>query len=427
MAALSTAAVRSLSTAATAALSTDSIVALSTAQAAALSTAQVGALTTGQVAAMDTADVVALGTAGIRALDTADIVAMSSDQLSRLSTAQVAALSTAQVAAIATDDLQAMTTAQIAALTTAQTVALTTAQFAALETADIVALTTAQFRALTTAQIVALTTDQAVALETRDIAALTTQQMAAFESADVGVLSGAQLDAFLAASPIVLDLDGNGVSTRSAADGVQFDLNATGQTFQVGWASTTDGLLVMDRNRDGSINDGRELFGVATQTADGTRAGHGYAAMSLEDSNRDGKLSAADASFKDLQLWIDANHDGKTDKGELRSLGEFGIVELDLNAQVGTEVDNGNLLGLTSSYTTADGAQHAMADVWFAKEPAPALGDLLVAPTAEVLPGAPLDADTTRTAAAVPAAHHNTMPIDRQLFKDDESKNNPLI
>ena len=112
----------------------------------------------------------------------------------------------------------------------------------------------------------------------------------------------------------------------------------------------------MDRNGDGKINDGTELFGVATLKADGTRAGNGYEAMKIEDSNQDGKLTSADARYSELKLWVDANQDGKTDDGELRGLADFGIVSLDLSALTGSEVDNGNLLGLTSSYTTADGA-----------------------------------------------------------------------
>ena len=101
-----------------------------------------------------------------------------------------------------------------------------------------------------------------------------------------------------------------------------------------------------DRHHDDVVNDGTELYGTATLKADGTRAGNGYAAMALEDSNQDGKLNASDTHWKELQLWVDANHDGKTDAGELRSLAEYGIVELDLTAKVGTDIQNGNLIGL---------------------------------------------------------------------------------
>ncbi|RYF06079.1 MAG: hypothetical protein EOO40_09550, partial [Deltaproteobacteria bacterium] len=53
---------------------------------------------------------------------------------------------------------------------------------------------------------------------------------------------------------------------------------------------------------------------------------------------------------------------------EFHGLADLGIVSLDLHATVGTRVDNGNLLGLVSSYTTTDGGTHDMAGVWFAKQ-----------------------------------------------------------
>jgi len=210
---------------------------------------------------------------------------------------------------------------------------------------------------------------------------------------------------------------------------VMFDLNGTGNAAKVGWASATDGILVMDRNHDGKINDGTELFGVATIGADGKRAGNGYVAMSFEDTNKDMKLDANDEHFKDLRVWIDANQDGKTDDGELKTLEELGIVSLNLNHQVGTEVDNGNLLGLVSNYTTKDGADHAMADVWFAKDtttPAAAnvsINDVLAAPTADLTAGLTSSAVTPASTAA---SHASIGAVPRSLL-DDDNKPLPLI
>jgi hypothetical protein len=281
---------------------------------------------------------------------------------------------------------------------------LSTDQFSALRPQQIAVLTTDQIQALTTDQVVAFTTAQIGSLSTADILAMSPEQIAAFEAQDIGAMSIAQINAFLQATPIVLDLDGNGIHTLAAANGVNFDLLGTGHASKAGWVSPTDGLLVMDRNHDGKINDGTELFGVATLRPDGTRAGNGYAAMALEDSNHDGKLSATDTHFKDLRVWVDANHNGVSDAGELKTLAELGIVSLDLHAKTSTSVDNGNLIGLVSSYTTADGAQHEMADVWFAREAAPAapnLNELLAGPAAEVLP-----ASLAVAAAPAPTAVH---------------------
>jgi hypothetical protein len=462
-AALTTAQVAALTPAQIASITTDDLTALTTAQYAALATAQAVAITTDQISSIETADLRALTSTSLRALTDAqlgqltteqltalggqvinltssqlaglaseDLNAFTQSQFSIMSTAQISNLTTAQVASLETVDLRAISTAAWQAMTTEQIVAITTDQFQALSTTQISALTTGQAASLTTDQIVALTTDQIAGLQTVDIAAMSMTQVAAFEAADIGAMTSPQVDAVFLASPIMLDLDGNGVRTTAAENGVMFDLNATGNAHKVGWASASDGLLVMDRNGDGRIGDGTELFGVATQRADGTRAGNGYAAMALEDSNGDSILSAADANFAKLQLWVDANVDGKTDAGELHGLAEFGVVSLDLKGLAGTEVDNGNLLGLVSSYTGADGTQHAMADVWFAKDisvqaAAPRLDELLAAPAAELLPSGPASAapasgtTTAGTGVAAPAG------FDRSLLPIDDNRHQPLI
>jgi trimeric autotransporter adhesin len=244
-------------------------------------------------------------------------------------------------------------------------------------------------------------------------------QIAAFETDDIAVMSSGQLDAMLTASPIVLDLDGKGIVTRSAAEGVHFDLAGTGNTSQrAGWVGAGDALLVRDRNGNGVIDDGTELYGVATRNEHGQRMGNGYAALGLEDSNGDGRINAADANWKELKLWVDANHDGKTDAGELHGLADFGVVELNLDYATSDRVDKGNLVGLVSNWTKADGTQHEMADVWFGKE-RPPLTELLAAPTAELLAGAP--------AAESGGSHHATLlpPVRSSLLEDDRQV--PLI
>ena len=132
---------------------------------------------------------------------------------------------------------------------------------------------------------------------------------------------------------------------------------------------------------------------------------------------------------------MDANHDGKTDAGELHDLAEFGIVELDLEARAGTDMNNGNLIGLVSSFTKADGSQHVMADVWFAKDVAPAgaaaeppaaLGDLLAAPDADLLSGA--GANGATSGARGGGMHTAGGPyVDRRQWVDEETRTLPLV
>ncbi|MBI5212124.1 MAG: hypothetical protein HY957_01975 [Nitrospirae bacterium] len=76
--------------------------------------------------------------------------------------------------------------------------------------------------------------------------------------------------------PIMLDLDGDGIETTNVKDGAYFDHDGNGFAEQTGWAASDDGMLVMDRNGDGIINDGKELFGDQTILSDGTRAANGF-------------------------------------------------------------------------------------------------------------------------------------------------------
>ncbi len=315
----------------------------------------------------------------------AQIDALTTDQLVQLDSADLRALTTEQLAGFSSShDIAAFTTDQFQAFTTSQLAALTTTQIQWIETNDIAALTTDQVLGLTTVQMPAFTTDQIVAFDTDDFKALSDTQVAALTEVQISAISMAGKADALFVSPIILDLDGNGVSTTAVDQGVEFDVLAVGSTQRVGWVAPSDGLLVRDLNGDGLINDGRELFGVGTQLPDGTRAGHGFAALAALDSNGDGRISAADEAFDELQLWVDVDQDAQTDAGELRGLIDLGITELDLDFSVSDRMDNGNLVGLVSGYRTQDGQTHEMADVWFRRsreaEPPPALGELLASP-----------------------------------------------
>ena len=153
--------------------------------------------------------------------------------------------------------------------------------------------------------------------------------------------------------------------------------------------------------------------------------------MAALDSNHDGLLSAGDVEFKDLRIWVDANSDGHTDANELHGLGDYGITSLDLHASAGTHVDHGNLLGLTSSYTTADGQAHDMADVWFsqtaAKSTTPSVEDLLTAPSSTVLPADLAAAPESGTTAAPAATDAGSLGVARNSLLDEDQKLPPLI
>jgi hypothetical protein len=189
-------------------------------------------------------------------------------------------------------------------------------------------------------------------------------------------------------SPIILDLDGNGVTTVSKDAGVFFDLRNNGFEQKTGWVAPTDGLLVWDRNGNGVIDNGSELFGNYTQKADGTMASNGFDALASYDSNHDGVIDANDAIWNNLKIWQDANGNGITDPGELHSLSDFNIQSLNLNDfDVGAANHDaaGNNPQLLGTYTKTDGTVfNRMDDVNFATDNSQTIPDSFVPTTAAI-------------------------------------------
>ena len=441
-----TADVAAMSTTQFHALSSDQVAAFTTTEVAAFTTAQVAAMTTTQFHALSTDAIAALTTADVHALSTANIHALTTDQVAAFTTADIAALTTAHIAAFTTDHIAALTTAEAAAFTSAEFAALSTAHIAAfttdqiahLSTTEIAAFTTTQMHALSTDQIAAFITDTIQSFTTTDLHSLNTTQANAFSN-DVPSMTDAQVNALITADPIVLDLTGAGIHTTTAAQGVNFDINGTGTSQQVSWTSgTTEGFLVL-ANAAGQVTSGAQMFGTGMLMPDGTHASSGFAALAQYDTNHDGVINSSDAVFKQLQVWVDANGDGKVEAGELKTLSQLGITSLDLHATASNTAENGSSIGLTSTYMTASGATHQMADVNLTKSDTtttaaattttpPHLSDLLAAPATNLLPG------HVETAALHPVSAGNAhLPdlVDRHLMEEAERQRHqgstPLI
>src|SRR5258708_3937509 len=116
--------------------------------------------------------------------------------------------------------------------------------------------------------------------------------------------------------PILLDLGMNGFHLSGPDPAVRFDINADGTPDNIAWtrAGGDDAFLCMDRNHNGKIDDGTELFGFATPLLSGQPAKIGYLALAELDKtaaggNGDGKIDANDLGFRDLCVWVDANRD----------------------------------------------------------------------------------------------------------------------
>ena len=127
--------------------------------------------------------------------------------------------------------------------------------------------------------------------------------------------------------------------------------------------------MVFDRNSDGIINDGSELFGQNTPLLNGGFADNGFAALAQEDTNGDGIIDFNDLNWSNLKIWQDKNQDGISQSNELFTLDELGITSINIDYQINnTSLSNGNYLYGTGSYTTTDGLTHDLADVVLAQD-----------------------------------------------------------
>ncbi|MEK1894684.1 MAG: type I secretion C-terminal target domain-containing protein, partial [Rhizobium sp.] len=165
-----------------------------------------------------------------------------------------------------------------------------------------------------------------------------------------------------AIDPIILDLDHNGVALTSLDHGVQFDINADGHKDQIAWTAGADGILALDVDGNGKIDNGSEIF--SPHFAGGTYV-DGLAALSTLDSNHDGKIDAADEAFSKLTVWQDLNHNGISDSGELSSLADHAISSISLDATASNSEINGQSILADGSYTLTDGSTGHFVEVAF--------------------------------------------------------------
>jgi len=168
--------------------------------------------------------------------------------------------------------------------------------------------------------------------------------------------------------PVVLDLDGDGIELVAAGDSrAWYDLDGHGARFHTGWVGADDALLAIDDNGDGEISSGREIaFSLYTE-ADETDTDM-EALATVFDSNADGRLDFNDERYADFRLWQDANGNGESDAGEVRTLAEAGIVSVDLTPVKVDYRSGGNRLLGFSTYEKADGGTGWAGDVSFGFE-----------------------------------------------------------
>lgn len=232
----------------------------------------------------------------------------------------------------------------------------------------VAALQTSMSQSTSSAAEVSVSGDQITASAQATVSAQADVQVTMADGTSVAVSAQVQASASFSVSmtnsgsqqtaqcdPLALDLNQDGkISLSGVDDGVNFDLNADGVNEQAAFVKGGDGFLALDRNKNGVIDDGGELFG------DQHGSANGFLELAKFDENQDGMIDAQDSVFADLEVVT------MDEKGNFQTmdLDEAGVSAISLStANVDQAAENGNRVSQIGQYQTASGSWQAAQDV----------------------------------------------------------------